>query len=212
MRTIFRLPVAAPCLMLAGALAAQAPARSDRLRLIRRRAGGRRRNGAGDEAGADFPLSPAGARRWFRCGAGILEDAGAPAIHPAEAEYAIVVAGAGTLVSGGTMADPETTNPKLVQGSRIEGGTTRRLGPGDIFMIPAGVPPLVRHRRRKPRAARHQAAAAGALTLARQATGCSILDHPGLFLRGVDPVAHEGMIDHGRAIGGGEEAARGWNR
>lgn len=65
---------------------------------------------------------------------------GRPAVHPAEAEYAIVLEGAGTLVSGGTMADPTAKNASLVEGSRIEGGTTRTLGPGDVILIPAGAP------------------------------------------------------------------------
>ncbi|MDP1027320.1 cupin domain-containing protein [Sphingomonas sp. KR1UV-12] len=65
---------------------------------------------------------------------------GRPAVHPDEAEYAIVIEGAGTLVSGGTMADAKTTQPGLVEGSRIDGGTTRTLGPGDVLLVPAGVP------------------------------------------------------------------------
>lgn len=65
---------------------------------------------------------------------------GKPAVHPDEAEYAIVIDGAGTLVSGGTMADAKETRPGLVEGSRIDGGITRRLGPGDVILVPAGVP------------------------------------------------------------------------
>ncbi len=65
---------------------------------------------------------------------------GRPALHPDEAEYAIVLDGAGTLVSGGTMVDPKTSAPGLVEGSRIEGGTTRRLAKGDVMLIPAGMP------------------------------------------------------------------------
>lgn len=65
---------------------------------------------------------------------------GRPAIHKAEAEYATVVSGAGTLLTGGTMADPEETHPGLLQGSRIEGGTSRTLKPGDTFLVPAGMP------------------------------------------------------------------------
>src|SRR5438105_1395233 len=45
---------------------------------------------------------------------------GRPAIHPTDAEYAIVVAGSGALVSGGTMTDPEVSNPGLTQGGRID--------------------------------------------------------------------------------------------
>lgn len=70
----------------------------------------------------------------------IWKKPGRPAVHPAEAEYAIVLEGAGTLVSGGTMADPKPKNPNLIEGSQIDGGTTRTLGPGDVILIPAGAP------------------------------------------------------------------------
>lgn len=65
---------------------------------------------------------------------------GKPAVHPDEAEYALVVEGAGVLLSGGTMADAKETRPGLVEGSRIDGGTRRTLGPGDVLLVPAGVP------------------------------------------------------------------------
>jgi quercetin dioxygenase-like cupin family protein len=70
----------------------------------------------------------------------IWKKPGRPAVHPAEAEYAIVLEGAGTLISGGVMADSKAKNASLVEGSRIEGGATRPLGPGDVILIPAGVP------------------------------------------------------------------------
>ena len=65
---------------------------------------------------------------------------GRPAVHPDEAEYAIVIDGAGTLVSGGTIVDPKTIRPDLVEGSRINGGTSRSLAVGDVILVPAGVP------------------------------------------------------------------------
>ncbi|RZF64655.1 cupin domain-containing protein [Sphingomonas populi] len=65
---------------------------------------------------------------------------GKPAIHPTDAEYTIVIEGAGTLVSGGRMIDPVTTKSGMIEGSRIEGGTTRDLKPGDVVLIPAGIP------------------------------------------------------------------------
>lgn len=65
---------------------------------------------------------------------------GRPAVHPADAEYAIVLEGAGTLISGGTLAEPQTRRADLVEGVRIEGGTTRPLAPGDVILVPAGVP------------------------------------------------------------------------
>jgi mannose-6-phosphate isomerase-like protein (cupin superfamily) len=63
-----------------------------------------------------------------------------PAVHPSDAEYVVVVAGAGTLVSGGVLENAVARNPGLTEGSRIEGGSTRALAVGDAFMVPAGVP------------------------------------------------------------------------
>ncbi|MES3081453.1 cupin domain-containing protein [Sphingomonas faeni] len=65
---------------------------------------------------------------------------GKPAVHPDEAEYATVMAGSGTLVSGGTLIAPKLRFPGLVEGDRIQGGTTRKLAVGDVFLIPAGTP------------------------------------------------------------------------
>jgi mannose-6-phosphate isomerase-like protein (cupin superfamily) len=65
---------------------------------------------------------------------------GRPAVHPDQAEYATVVDGSGTLVMGGTMVAPTTTRADLVEGDKIEGGTTYPLHPGDVIMVPAGVP------------------------------------------------------------------------
>lgn len=65
---------------------------------------------------------------------------GRPAIHPAEAEYAIVLEGSGTLVSGGTLANPAVRNVNLIEGTRIEGGATRALSRGDVILISPGTP------------------------------------------------------------------------
>lgn len=65
---------------------------------------------------------------------------GKPAVHPDQAEYAIVLAGAGTLISGGALDVSRVVKPDLTEGDRIVGGTTRRLSPGDVILVPAGVP------------------------------------------------------------------------
>jgi len=65
---------------------------------------------------------------------------GRPAVHPDQAEYAIVIAGAGTLISGGTLEAAKPVKPDLTEGDRIIGGTMRTLKPGDVMLIPAGVP------------------------------------------------------------------------
>lgn len=70
----------------------------------------------------------------------IWKKPGRPAVHPAQAEYAIVLDGAGTLVSGGTLVNASTTRADLIEGDRIEGGVTRKLARGDVLLIPAGVP------------------------------------------------------------------------
>jgi mannose-6-phosphate isomerase-like protein (cupin superfamily) len=52
--------------------------------------------------------------------------------------------GAGTLVTGGTLVDPDKGTVggvgRTVRGSRIEGGVSRRVTKGDIVIIPAGTP------------------------------------------------------------------------
>lgn len=65
---------------------------------------------------------------------------GRPAIHTVEAEYFTVVQGTGTLVTGGTMVNPKLVRDGFVDGDVIQGGTTRTLAPGDVVLIPAGVP------------------------------------------------------------------------
>ena len=44
---------------------------------------------------------------------------GRPAVHPTEAEYATVLEGAGTLVSGGTLVTPVTRPNGMIEGERI---------------------------------------------------------------------------------------------
>jgi mannose-6-phosphate isomerase-like protein (cupin superfamily) len=70
----------------------------------------------------------------------IWKTPGRPAVHPDDAEYVMVVEGAGTMISGGTLVDAHAVKPDLTEGSRIAGGTTRTLKPGDVFLVPAGVP------------------------------------------------------------------------
>ena len=65
---------------------------------------------------------------------------GKPAVHPAQAEYATVLSGEGELLMGGTLVDRTERRADLVEGSRIEGGTRQGLKPGDVIMVPAGVP------------------------------------------------------------------------
>lgn len=60
----------------------------------------------------------------------------APNIHDVEAEIVYVVDGAGVLTIGGKLTDERRTNAKNRTGSKLEGGTPRRIGKGDYILIP----------------------------------------------------------------------------
>jgi len=56
-------------------------------------------------------------------------------------EVYYMLEGAGTLVTGGTLVDPQRTSGNItVRADRIEGGVSRRIAKGDVVIIPAGVP------------------------------------------------------------------------
>ena len=69
--------------------------------------------------------------------------------HSDTTETYIIISGGGTLVTGGTMpnakAVPATSEVVKVlngpsSGGRIEGGYSRKVAPGDVIIIPFGVP------------------------------------------------------------------------
>jgi mannose-6-phosphate isomerase-like protein (cupin superfamily) len=61
-------------------------------------------------------------------------------VHDGFADLFYVLAGAATLVTGGTVAGPKTVAPGETRGRAIEGGSRRELRAGDVAHIPAGVP------------------------------------------------------------------------
>jgi mannose-6-phosphate isomerase-like protein (cupin superfamily) len=61
-------------------------------------------------------------------------------LHEKEIDVWYVLEGQGSLVTGGTLADPKNTAPGEVRGSGIRGGETRAVGKGDLVTIAAGVP------------------------------------------------------------------------
>jgi hypothetical protein len=66
----------------------------------------------------------------------IWKKPGRPAMHPTEAEYVVVLEGAGTLVTGGTLVAPVTRAANLVEGEARRG----RFGPVTSCSFPQGCP------------------------------------------------------------------------
>jgi len=75
---------------------------------------------------------------------------GGSASHDKVTEVYYIIEGAGTLVTGGSLAEPnrrESANATVtgingpgVSGTRIENGVSRRIAKGDVVIIPAGTP------------------------------------------------------------------------
>jgi mannose-6-phosphate isomerase-like protein (cupin superfamily) len=66
-------------------------------------------------------------------------------IHNDVTETYYIVKGSGTIVTGGSLGSPKPTdltrvNAGMSQTGTRQGGTPRRVGPGDIIIIPAGTP------------------------------------------------------------------------
>ncbi len=68
------------------------------------------------------------------------EAAGQAEIHEKDTDLIHVLSGKATFVTGGKVVDPKTTGPGEIRGASIEGGETRALKPGDVVVVPHGVP------------------------------------------------------------------------
>jgi glc operon protein GlcG len=68
------------------------------------------------------------------------DKAGEAEIHARETDVIYIVRGSATLVTGGRVTGARTTGPDEVRGTSIDGGETRRLSPGDVIVVPNGVP------------------------------------------------------------------------
>ena len=68
------------------------------------------------------------------------EGPGMAEVHDWETDVVYVLEGSATVVTGGTVVDPTVTEPGQIRGPVIQGGETRRIGKGDVMVIPAGVP------------------------------------------------------------------------
>lgn len=70
------------------------------------------------------------------------EGPGMAEIHEYDTDIVYVLEGSATLVTGGQAIDAKTTAPEEVRGASIQGGESRELAPGDVVVIPNGVPHL----------------------------------------------------------------------
>ena len=68
------------------------------------------------------------------------DSAGIAEIHTRDTDIAYILQGSATLVTGGTAVDVKAIGPEELRGRAIEGGETRKLAPGDVVVIPNGVP------------------------------------------------------------------------
>ena len=61
-------------------------------------------------------------------------------VHGTLSDLYVVQEGSATLVTGGSLVDPQPANrPGDQRGSAIRGGTERVIGPGDVVFIPPGM-------------------------------------------------------------------------
>ena len=68
------------------------------------------------------------------------EKPGVAEIHELDTDIVYVLKGTATLVTGGTALAPRMVAPYELRGPHIHNGDTRKLSPGDVVIIPNGVP------------------------------------------------------------------------
>lgn len=81
-----------------------------------------------------------GAGRNYMVHASRRDQAGEAEVHVRDTDIIHVLEGATTFVTGGTVVDGRTTAPDEIRGRAIQGGETRRLGKGDVIVVPNGTP------------------------------------------------------------------------
>lgn len=61
-------------------------------------------------------------------------------LHPHWIDQITILSGEGVLTYGGTIAGGDMAATGEVRGGTMNGASTRKLGPGDFVLIPAGLP------------------------------------------------------------------------
>jgi glc operon protein GlcG len=68
------------------------------------------------------------------------EGPGMAEVHEFDTDIVYVLEGKATIVNGGETVDRKLTAPEEFRGASIRGGASRELEPGDVMVIPNGVP------------------------------------------------------------------------
>jgi len=68
------------------------------------------------------------------------EGPGEVEVHKLDTDIFYIVKGTATFVTGGTVVDAKHTASNETRGQSIQGGTPHHLAPGDLIIIPHGVP------------------------------------------------------------------------
>ena len=68
------------------------------------------------------------------------DKAGVVEIHEQDTDIVYVLKGSATLITGGTPEGAKTIAPHEFRAPTVNGGETRKLVPGDVVIIPNGVP------------------------------------------------------------------------
>jgi glc operon protein GlcG len=66
--------------------------------------------------------------------------AGVAEVHARDTDIIYVLEGTATFVTGGSVVDGKTTAPEEIRGPSVRGGDARELSPGDVVVVPNGVP------------------------------------------------------------------------
>ncbi|MGH7630749.1 MAG: heme-binding protein, partial [Gemmatimonadales bacterium] len=68
------------------------------------------------------------------------EKAGQAEVHELDTDVIYVLSGSATFVTGGTVVDGKTAEPREIRGASIDGGETRVIARGDVVTVPNGTP------------------------------------------------------------------------
>lgn len=84
-----------------------------------------------------MPLLEVGA---YKVHASRREAAGQVEVHTRDTDIIHVLTGSATLVTGGQIEGGKETAAEEIRGASIQGGETRSIQPGDVIVVPHGVP------------------------------------------------------------------------